>query len=226
MSHDDRTSSLPSDDQGEAPPRSTVASGKYAIIAIAVLAISLASAGIWYRYRLQQRPLEYWGTGTAQLLLTAPEVEALLLTPLEPSLPEPGVELPETFTADDRSWVVVARRNISRAPGFSHVRRSLMIEGSYDWDAPQPSEPLDWRYALIFRGAAPFGEETVVLLTAEGDRLAECSPLTLTRPGHTANVRPVAKALRTFLEEQFPKQAAPHEKPAADNPGAGEPAGE
>jgi hypothetical protein len=205
MSHDPQASELSPDD-GLAPPRSTIASGKYAIVVIGVLAISLASLAFLYQYHLQHRPLEYWGAGTATLLLSAPEVEALLLAPIEPSLAEPGVELSETFAADDRTWLVAARHDISRAPGFSHVRRSLMMGGSYDWEVPPPTEPIEWRYALIFRGQAPFGEEAVVLFTAEGGRLTACSPLTLEQAGRSVSVQPVAEALRGFLVEQFPEQ--------------------
>lgn len=206
-------------DDGIAPPQSTVASGKYAIVVIGVLAVSMASAAIWYQYRLQHRPLEYWGSGTATLLLSAPQVEALLLAPMEQPA---GTEAPtagnaaETINADERTWRIVARREISRAPGFSHVRRSLMMGGSYDWSAPEPATPVDWHYALVFRGAAPYGEETIVLFTADGSRLSECSPLTKDRSGHSVSVGPVAGALKSFLAEQFPAAgSSATEKPSA-----------
>lgn len=207
---------LPQEDDGRTA-RGPVASGKYAIVTIAILAVTLAGAAVYYQYRLQHRPLEFWGTGTATLLLTAPKVEALMLEPLAAATGETTDKL----TADDRTWRIAARREISAAPGFSHVRRSLILGGSYDWNAPLPTKPIDWHYALVFRGAVPDGKETVVLFTADCDLLAPCEPLANDGSGHTVNVRPVAAGLRAFLEEQFASQQAPPEMLPADETSAG-----
>lgn len=196
--------------------RGPVASGKYAIVTIAILAVTLAGAAVYYQYRLQHRPLEFWGTGTATLLLTAPQVEALLL---EPS-PAAADDATETLNADDRTWRIAARREISTAPGFTHVRRSLILGGSFDWNAPLPQTPIDWRYALVFRGEAPYGKETVVLFTEACDLLKQCEPLANEGAGHTANVQPVAGGLRTFFEEQFAEEQSQPQTPAADKPSA------
>lgn len=205
-------------DEGVAPPRSTVASGKYAIVTIGVLAVTLASAAIWYQYNLQHRPLEYWGTSTASRVLSAPQVEALLLAAVAPEEQATADENrpAETLTVDDRTWHVVARRDISKARGFSHVRRSLMMGGSYDWNAPPPAEPIEWRYALVFRDEAPTANETIILFTDDAGLLADGSATAIERESHPANVQPVAEALLSFLTEQFPEPRAPKESPPGE----------
>lgn len=215
-------------DEGVAPPRSTVASGKYAIVTIGILAVTLASAAIWYQYNLQHRPLEYWGTSTASRVLSAPKVEALLLAaePHEVQTAADDDTMAETLTVDDRTWHVVARREISKARGFSHVRRSLMMGGSYDWNAPPPAEPIEWRYALVFRGEEPQIDEAIVLLTADAGLLADGSAASREKTSRTANVQPVAEALLSFLTEQFPEPPAPEESSAEDQTPPAEPASE
>jgi len=222
MRHEEET------DEGVAPPRSTVASGKYAIVTIGVLAVTLASAAIWYQYSLQHRPLEYWGTGTASRVLSAPKVEVLLLAAVPPEEQATADENrpAEILTADDRTWHVVARRDISSARGFSHVRRSLMMGGSYDWNAPQPVEPVTWRYALVFGGEEPQSDDAIILLTADAGLLADGTAVSREKTSRTANVQPVAEALLSFLTEQFPEPPAPEESSADDQSTPAEPASE
>jgi len=206
---------LPQDDDARTA-RGPVASGKYAIITIAILAVTLASAALYYQYYLQQRPLDFWGADVAQQLLSARHVDLLLLEPYEANPAAGG----EKFSAAERSWRVRERRDVSQSPGFTHVRRSLILRGSFDWDAPRPEEPIDWRYALLYRNEVPGVPQIVVLFSAAGDVVELSEPRPAKGSNHRASVQPVAFGLRTFLEEQFAGEQGPPETPTADEPSA------
>ncbi|MBX3414109.1 MAG: hypothetical protein KF708_15585 [Pirellulales bacterium] len=213
MTHDHPMLPAEHDATTASSARGPVASGKYAIVTITVLAVGLASAALYYQYYLQQRPLEFWGTEIAQQLLSAPQVELLLLEPVGATPVADG----ETYKSAGRTWRVREQRDVSQAPGFTHVRRSLILTGSFDWDAPRPEEPIDWRYALVYRSADPWSPQTVVLFSAACDVIELSEPL-LPEKGdnRSASVLPVADGLRAFLEEQVSGDQPAPETPAAD----------
>lgn len=168
--------------------------GKYAIVAIAVLAVSMASAGVWYQYQLQRRPMAYWGTDTARLLLQASHVEAMQLAP-DPSAGE-GPRMEEVFLVGGRHWIVTRRRDVSRAPGFSHVRRALMTDGSFAWDEELPDCQPQWKYVLRFTES---NESASVFFALNCDLVGP-------KEGEPISIRPVADAFEQFLADQFPAE--------------------
>jgi len=179
---------------------STVASGKYAIVAIAVLAAGLVAFGLWFHYQQQRAALEFWGTDTAERIVQAPQVEAWLL--------ESG---DGEVQADGRTWRVLETRDVSRAPGFSHVRLSLIKDGSFRWTAAPPTAPVEWRYALVFRDSpsAPSGDfdarDAALVLFSR-----DCEWLLLATSGRTAAVPALSVGMRQFFSEQI--------SPASDEP--------
>jgi hypothetical protein len=176
----------------------------YLIGAMFTLAILLAGIAWWYQYYLQQRPLEYWGTDVAGLIKSAPNVACWQIEPAEnPSRAaiKNGTResRPNTFQADGRTWTKRSVREISQSPGLSNVRRSLLHVGGFSWDDPPPEGPVVWEYALRFWDGS---REAVILIAPQADRV-----LLLGRTD-SVSIRPTSKAHRTFLEEQFPIEAA------------------
>lgn len=165
--------------------------GKYAIIAIGLVAVLLASAGVWYQYRLQHRPLTFWGTETAQLILAAPDVEALRLAAIDES--GAGAEQ-ETLTIDGHEWAVVERREVSEARGFTHVRRALVMDGSFEWEGPSAACEPTWRDALRFVDGP---REAIVALAFD------CPRAMLVGRDESLSIQPVADGLQAFMDEQF-----------------------
>ena len=173
--------------------RTSTASGKYAIIAIATLAIGGALFNWWYQRDLHRKSLEFWGAARARLIVQAPQVEALRLTTSDE----------QTTASDDRiefggkSWTIVERRSIdtpTQAPGSSHVRRSLVNDKSFAWDEPADSCQPVWQYALRFRDG---GESETVLISLECPRLARVGS------DSQRSIRPMVPALKEFFDEQF-----------------------
>ena len=164
--------------------------GKYAIIAIGMMAVLLASAGVWYQYRLQHRPIAWWGVENAELFLRAPEVEVWRLTPGEPGAEANG----ETLTINGRVWQVVARKDVAGARGFSHVRRALVMDGTFDWDEPPEDCIPEWTDGLRF---VQEGREAIVVWSFDCPRAA------LVGGERVISIRPVAEGLRAFFDEQF-----------------------
>lgn len=187
------------------PPevRMTTASGRYAIIAIAVLAIGGALFNWTYQRELHRRSLELWGAELARLIVQAPEVEAMRLTPADASDAAPAAdEQPaEIISVDGGAWRVVDRVRIetpSQAPGSTHLRRSLVNDKSFDWEAAGDDCQPDWQYAVRFREGDT--EQTLVIDL-------DCPRVALVGGDVRATVTPVVKAWRAFFAEQFPGTA-------------------
>jgi hypothetical protein len=179
--------------------RYTTASGRYAIIAIAVLAIGGATFNWWYQRDLRRRSLDMWGAPLARLIVQAPEVEAMLLAPAgSGAAPQADAEDGNTITIDGDQWIVIDRARIDtpeQAPGSTHVRRSLVNDRSFVWDQPVEDCRPDWRYALFFRDGDQ--EETILIAL-------DCPRVALLGSNIRATITPVVPPLKEFFDEQFP----------------------
>lgn len=154
--------------------------------------LALAGAGVLtartYHARVQRRPLELWGSGAALLLLNARSVEVLALAR---GGPDEAVEA-ERLIVDGRLWFVTGRKDVSSAPGLSHVRQSLLNDRSYNWQAVQPHEPPAWDCALVFAEAA---QQVTLLLDFDGGRAR------LLPGGAEASLAPAMPAIARYLGE-------------------------
>ncbi len=181
--------------------RSSTASGKYAIIAIATLAIGGALFNWWYQRDLHRRSLEFWGASRARLIVQAPEVEALrLVRSVAASTPplegEPAQET-EQIEIGGQVWKIIERRRIdtpTQAPGSSHVRSSLVNDKSIAWNEPRESCQPDWQYGLRFREK----DQTETILID-----LNCPRLALVGTDLQQSIRPMVPALKEFFGEQF-----------------------
>ena len=178
--------------------------GKFVILAIVGLAVA-ASALSWFYYaRLQERPLALWGSRAAELMLLRPMARAYRLAPAPGELPAGathdggGAHRPLAIAGE--RFTMTDDRDISRAPGFSHIRQSLIHDRSFAWDdGPCESSPR-WEYAIAFAE----GNESAIVAFA-----FNCQRAALADTNRTASIRPVAAAIEEFLREQFPGEPAP-----------------
>jgi hypothetical protein len=172
-------------------------SGKYAIVFIMGVGIASAVGSQWYYYHLQHRPLALWGVAEANLMLNAPLIDALLLAPADkvpPGKLAPGEDR-ERITVGKEHLLVLKRKDVSTAPGVTHVRACLASDESFDWNAATGDCQPQWTYGLEFNN----GDALVMLLFAPN-----CQRAKLVDTGASASMRPVMPGIVRFMKEQFP----------------------
>jgi len=172
-------------------------SGKYTILFIIGVGVASAIGSQWYYHHLQQRPLALWGLGEANLMLNAPLTNALLLVPVDKVPPGtlPAGEVRERIMVGKERWIVLKRKDVTNAPGFSHVRACLVDDESFDWNTKGGDCQPQWIYGLEFNDV----EAMVMVLFAPN-----CERATLVDTGASASMRPVMPGIVRFMKEQFP----------------------
>jgi hypothetical protein len=138
--------------------------GKLIVLAILLLAVALAVVNMIFQTRASGRAVAHWGSEASRLILTASDVEIVKLEPV--AAPSPEDDPTEQVIVGSRRFAITQRRSASQAPGVLHVRRALVADSLYDWQAAtdEPQQSPAWRYALRFRE----GESAFTLLLAEG----------------------------------------------------------
>ena len=208
--------------------------GKLVIIAIVAIALALALFSLWYHRQGGRRSLTFWSTEAAVLIARAPQIECIELslaeqarpaTPLPdqpavdgehaaeqgaaPAAKGPGDRPIQRLGIGGRFYSVEAAVDSSHARGVSNIRRAMVLDATYRWDADAGAEQPTWQYAMEFRDQA---RSVMVLFDFERGVV-----------GSTANARLAAldpaavHDWRAFFEEQFappPAVLAP-EEPAA-----------
>ncbi len=191
--------------------------GKYVILAVLALAVG-ASAISWFYYaRLQQRPIELWGSRAAELMLRAPAARAYRLTSAGATGQQAEAEASSSHETTDatgrkvqvagESLLAIDERDVSQAPGFSHIRQSLIHDRSFAWEAEPGGEPPRWEYAIEFQEN---GDKAMVAFAPN------CGRAALVGRDRTVSIRPVSAAILDFLVEQYPaaaRSAQPAETP-------------
>ncbi len=125
--------------------------GKVVIGLIFAVALSATVFSLWYHQRNSRRALAYWGTSAGTLIAGAPEIEVLALGTGESS---------RQFQVDGQKYTVTAAADASQAPGVSNIRRAMVLDVPFRWDAPPPEQPPAWQYAMLFSD----GEESTIVL--------------------------------------------------------------
>jgi hypothetical protein len=124
------------------------------------MGLAAAITGIWFQRHQTRRCLEFYGPAEARRIATAPTVELLLVQPGE----GPGQLGAQT------------RIDISKAPGLVHLRRGLVEDANFSWQASGGAVlerlPLEsWDVAFVF--TEPLGRTTLVIdLDPSGGSLA------------------------------------------------------
>ncbi len=171
-------------------------SSKLTILFIVGVGVASAIGSQWWYHHLQQRPLALWGVGEANLMLNAPLANAMLLVPADKVPPGklPVGEVRERIMVGKEHWVVLKRKDVTMAPGFSHARACLVSDESFDWGAAIGDCQPQWTYGLEFDD----GDAMVMVLFAPN-----CEWAKLVDTGASASMRPVMPGIVRFMKEQF-----------------------
>lgn len=160
------------------------ASGKFVIIGI--LAVAIVSAGIswWYRYSATHRAVQFWGPEGSQLIRDAPHV----------SLMRFFLSTPPTM------------RDISKAPGMTHLRNALLEDRSFQWARVTDAAPKSGGWKLEFSDPAS-GQQVLILFTTD------CRGAALLGQSETklrlVSTEPIAKSLCEVFAELTSESSEP-----------------
>lgn len=138
-------------------PQATVA-------VVLLVAMTAASGSVWFRLRANRRPVEFLGHDQAQRLLIAPQARLI------------RSEVGESDAAT-ASWPLAS------APGFSHVRRSLLSDRSYVWNAPVDAAGATWIWSITVGDASgslslDFDLERGLMRVGDDGRVVSIAPAT------------------------------------------------
>jgi hypothetical protein len=141
--------------------------GTWLVVGLVLLGLTAAITGIWFQRHQTHRCLEFYGAAAARRIAAAPTVELLLV--------RPGAG-PGRLTAHTRI-------DVSKAPGLVHLRRGLVEDANFNWQASggadgaaAPRLPLDaWDVAFVFtesgdtRSATSLGDQDRATLVIDFD---------------------------------------------------------
>ena len=183
------------------PTEPKLISGKYAILAVVILAMAGAGYSWSYLYRLQRRPIKFWTPERAAAFLHATKVEALRLGPAT------GEQSGEVLSLPGGRRRIVEALDITGAPGLIHVRHALVHGGTYaEYDVP-PVEPADWAIALRFSNEGDSANAVVVAFDSRARQVAASGATTVARVksmrADSQDEEP-RDPFAQFLSEQFP----------------------
>jgi hypothetical protein len=133
-------------------------SGKLLILAMFLVAFVAAGASWWFRYSATHRAAQFWGPEAARLIRDAPQVELLTLRPashhilrLDGQSPTTASEPTDEVRFGRAAWPIDTRRDISAAPGLTHLRNALLEDRSFIWGKMASTGDEEWTTAIVFR---------------------------------------------------------------------------
>ena len=166
-------------------------SGKRLILGVLVIGLAAAAASWWFRYSATHRAAQFWGPQAVELIRDAPLVTLRSDDPtIEGNNP---ADLP---------------RDISSAPGLTHLRAELLQDHSYDWSAKGPADS-NWSSSLVFEETEGAEPRVVILFSPDFRWAANGSADEPAANG--VSIGPIfAKGLQTFFAERA--QVAPADR--------------
>lgn len=183
-------------------------SGKLVIVGILLLALAAAATSWWFRYSATHQAAEFYGEYT-RLIRDAPIVELLRFEPAT----QGGIAVDQSGKNElDRFLEAPTnRRDISRAPGLTHLRAALLEDRSYIWPS-RPQTPSDhWQWILVFRDSTSSTGGILIFspdwqdVAVHGMRVHRERRVVFERIGVSAgrvvSCRPIAAGLARMLEE-------------------------
>lgn len=180
-------------------PRRMATSGRWAILIIVVLALAAATFSWTYRRYSVRRSMAFWGPAASEAIARAQHVELLRLAPLGA---ESRAGQSESVAVPGGRRRVAARRDISHAPGLSHLRNALLRDASYAWQEAPRKEPIVWDYAVRFRGPGRMVDILFDLASKRAGRAAS---------QQFVSIQPIGDGVKVFFEEQFARRRMPTE---------------
>jgi hypothetical protein len=146
-------------------------SGKLLILAMFLVAFVAAGASWWFRYSATHRAAQFWGPEAARLIRDAPQVELLTLRAANRQVlrvdgqpPIAAAEPTDKVRLGSVAWPVDTRRDISAAPGLTHLRSALLEDRSFTWGPFLSDHDEQWTTAILFRESARSEPLTILFL--------------------------------------------------------------
>ena len=126
--------------------------GKFFILIIFLLAFLLAAFGLVYRYTQTHEVMAFWGPEGSQSISSPDQVELCKLTLQDDHLIDNRGDT-KKISIEDRQYVIMTRKDVTKAPGFINASGALILNRNYDWHprAEDPDCRPNWQYALIYR---------------------------------------------------------------------------
>jgi len=134
--------------------------GSWLVAGLLLLGLTAAITGIWFQWQQTRRCLAFYGPAAARRIAASPAVELMLVQPGG----QPG------------QLVAQKRIDVSKAAGLVHLRRGLVEDANFNWQAgggvvPERLPSESWDVALVF--SEPLGSTTLVIdLNPAGGSLA------------------------------------------------------
>ena len=170
-----------------AQPSEASVSGKWVIIGILTVALAAAGGSWWFRYNATHRAAQFWGPDTTVLIRDATIVKLY-------------------YVNDDLNTLSLVR-DISKAPGLTHLRNALLEDRSFIWPAQPITQPPRWRWALEFNDPGQ-PEQFVLALTDDFKQVVHKSNNDI-----VLNCEPIAAGLREMVGELSATPSSNHAEP-------------
>jgi hypothetical protein len=163
--------------------------GTRLVLGLVLAGVGLALFAVWFQWGQTRRCLQFFGSSAARRIQVAPRVELWSLA------------------ADGTTVRASSRLDVSRAPGLVHLRRGLIEDVNYRWDADgfRPAGPLPaeaWDDAIaFFDAAAGDAGVTVVAFDLDGpDGSGRQAVATVVGRAGRVALGPLAPGLRRWIE--------------------------
>jgi hypothetical protein len=123
--------------------------GSWLVAGLLLLGLTAAITGIWFQWQQTRRCLAFYGPAAARRIAASPAVELMLV--------QPGGQAGQL--------VAQTRIDVSKAAGLVHLRRGLVEDANFNWQAggaaQQRLPSAAWDVALVF--SEPLGRTTLVI---------------------------------------------------------------
>ena len=156
------------------------------MVIVAILAFALAAAGAswWFRYNATHRAAKFWGPNDARRIRDAPFVEL--------------------YYINDDPDALSTIRDISKAPGLTHLRHALLEDRSFVWPARPAVRQPRWHWAIGFREGND-KRMTLVAFTADWKRATNYR----SRSNEVVSSEPIAEGMAIMFSDLMPQEPEP-----------------
>jgi hypothetical protein len=136
----------PAETEQPSPPG---VSGKVVIVGIVTVAVVAAGVSWWFRFNATHLAASFWGPQMARIISESTSISLTHMSRNEGGL----------VTTN-------ATRDVSHAPGITHLRTALLEDRSFVWPANTGTPPAPAAWRLTFAGDSP-DEKASVLFTPD-----------------------------------------------------------
>lgn len=187
-------------DPADAVERRVRISGKLVIGVILAVAVAAATFSWHFRWQATRRAAEFWGPEAVAAIQQPRRVDAFLLcdSPLSAGAKPAGSE--RLGEMEIGAFQIIAREDVTNAPGLTHFRNALLEDRSFDWSDSKPSA-LPIGYGLRFRPDGG-GRDLLVFFSKDFKWLTR-KPVDSSGPSG-ASTAPIADGMRKYFADVFP----------------------